>query len=451
MTFIPYEQYNTANRLGQAQEGSNATLRFHDELYPGPNKQTAKSAEISSSNDSQPSAVVMPADVKRLLERDFKIFDRDGSGRISDKEINQSLQDGRLSFEDQQLAAALKALSQDLHVNSPRSGISLDDVAKFDKMQKEVSAKTNSDSPLFSDPDLTREAVHQYRNQHFSAWNNFNPFHSPSSEEIVLSASAAMASVRREANQSLYENEQHPLACIKPEAIHQGQSGDCYFLSALASMSATKQGKQSILNMIDDNKDGTYTVKFPSAPDEPITVKAPTPAEMATYQGSSGHGTWAAVLEKAYGDYCNKHFWRRTPLNPFPSDEAQKGTDGGSLFHAGLRVLTGKGVDADYNITTSLDTMDRKLSEAFAQGHPVTAYTNVPVWKTFSRNDIPLGHEYGVLNYNQATRMITILNPWGFQEPEDANGKPLDGKDDGIFTISLSDFNKKFTGLAYSK
>src|SRR4029453_6235089 len=77
------------------------------------------------------------------------------------------------------------------------------------------------------------------------------------------------------------------------------------FLKARAALADTPAGKQSIKDMIHVNDDGTYTVTFPGAPDQPVTVAAPTDAELARYAGGSDCGTWAAVLEKAYGKYCD--------------------------------------------------------------------------------------------------------------------------------------------------
>lgn len=464
MTRIPFEQ--GAQSDAPALTAKNAIgSPFHDEVYAASKATPAKGAvptseQVARTETGAPACEqVMPADVKQLMQRDFKIFDRDGNGRISEAEITQALQDKSLSCEDQQVAAFLKVINEKFHTTGIgfARGVSLDNIEDYDRMQKEVGKAGNDASKLAANPEITREELHQYEQQHSSVWRQINelkPALPADREDVVLATSSAMAGVRREeANNRLYEDEKNPLQSITPEAIKQGAVGDCYFLSAVASLAVTNAGKESIANMIQDNKDGSYTVKFPGAADEPITVKAPTAAEMAIYEEPLGHGTWAAVLEKGYGQYCNQHFWRRSPLpNPLPGETPQKGTDGGSYGHAGLKILTGKDVDEDINILTSYDTMDRKLTAAFKEESPVTAYTGhlIPS-ELFDKNDVPSGHEYSVLNYDHATRMITLRNPWGYQEPEDASGKPVDGKYDGIFTMSLTEFNKRFEGLAYTK
>ena len=47
------------------------------------------------------------------------------------------------------------------------------------------------------------------------------------------------------------------------ERVQQQGTGDCYLLATLKSLSESPQGQEIIKNTIQDNNDGTYTVKFP--------------------------------------------------------------------------------------------------------------------------------------------------------------------------------------------
>lgn len=60
-------------------------------------------------------------------------------------------------------------------------------------------------------------------------------------------------------------------------------------------------------------------------------------------------------------------------------------------------------------------------------------------------------HEYSIENYDPATRTVTIRNPWGKGDPLTADGKPRDGKDDGVFTMSLDEFQRTFSDVAYGQ
>ena len=60
--------------------------------------------------------------------------------------------------------------------------------------------------------------------------------------------------------------------------LAQGSAGDCYFLAALASLA--QRNPQKIVDMIHDNKNGTYDVKFS---DRTVTINAPTDTELGLY------------------------------------------------------------------------------------------------------------------------------------------------------------------------
>lgn len=55
--------------------------------------------------------------------------------------------------------------------------------------------------------------------------------------------------------------------------FYQGDIGDCWFLSSIAAVKRSPKGQEILNNMITDNKDGTYTVKFKGA-DKEYTVNA---------------------------------------------------------------------------------------------------------------------------------------------------------------------------------
>src|SRR5262249_28812147 len=133
------------------------------------------------------------------------------------------------------------------------------------------------------------------------AYNNDVASHSPTDlfNAVDNTLYNSGDSIRRSCH-SLYATA-NPLDSIRPEAIHQGSIGDCYFLSAMASMANDPVGRQQLHDMIHDNGNGTYTVTFPGAPDEPVTVSAPADAETALFAQGNKLGTWPAILERAYG------------------------------------------------------------------------------------------------------------------------------------------------------
>lgn len=257
-------------------------------------------------------------------------------------------------------------------------------------------------------------------------------------------------------NYKLFASE-NPMDSIVPEAAAQGGIGDCYFISAISSTASTEQGRRAIRDMIQENNDGTYTVTFPGAPDEPITITRPTDAQLALYARGTDHGIWAAVLEKAYGEYASRSVWRRDIFGLSGSDIPQENVGNGSLFSDGVRMMSPDGVDSySFGYTDAQDEqMNSVLTDAFRDGRSVTLGRNGSILEsvgvTDSDNQIPRKHEYAVIGYDPETRMVTIRNPWGHAEPMDENGNPKDGKNDGVFQLTLEQTRQTFSKLSVGK
>jgi hypothetical protein len=244
---------------------------------------------------------------------------------------------------------------------------------------------------------------------------------------------------------NLYSDANRPVNSIVPDAIKQGSIGDCYFLAAVGSLA--KIDPQAIQDMIKENGDGTYTVTFPGAPNEPITVAAPTDSELKKFaHDSCCYGTWVPVLEKAYGTYCQKHWWRRTVFNLGGGDAPSEGADGGSYFHSGLSIITPGGVSTDSTTFSRYSTLSTHIKKALDEKRPVTVSTSA----FNNRFELPTKHEYSVLaftpNHDDPSKgIVTIYNPWG--DSEDAG---LYGSTRATFQMSLNNLCKTFCDVAYA-
>ena len=62
-----------------------------------------------------------------------------------------------------------------------------------------------------------------------------------------------------------------------------------------------------------------------------------------------------------------------------------------------------------------------------------------------------MGHAYTVTRFDREKDTVSLRNPWGSTEPVGADGKPLDGTDDGTFTIPMKDFDKYYSLAAYEE
>jgi hypothetical protein len=226
------------------------------------------------------------------------------------------------------------------------------------------------------------------------------------------------------------DHKDDPLAAITPEAVHQGNLGDCYFLAPVASLAATNP--QAIKDMIRDNGNNTYTVTFPGDPTHPVTVDAPTDAELAKYaHNDQANGDWVNVLEKAHRKYTGRE-------TEDPGDNPQKA----------ITLLTGKNT-IDDDLTggfarigrTTEENVAKDIKNAMKDGRVITADTSDG---NFLRDylgadnnpgELVHNHAFAITGFDEKTNMITMRNPWG-----------NDGKE-GTFQISLDDFYNKFSDM----
>jgi hypothetical protein len=234
-----------------------------------------------------------------------------------------------------------------------------------------------------------------------------------------------------------------PLKSITTNGVKQGAIGDCYFEAPLASLAKTDPAL--IRDSIVDNHNGTYTVTFAGAKDEPITVKAPTEAELSIYNRGGTSGEWASVMEKAYGQYRENHAWlsSRTP---------QESADGGAPAAPVVSLLTGK--DADYLEITDLSQEEaaNRLKQAFSPDSPLVVVAGTPSdlfgnWSSgpsVTADGFDKCHDYSVISFTPIGKddgKVGLRNPHA--------GK--DGTPDGTIEIPLAEFLRNFQDISIEK
>lgn len=333
----------------------------------------------------------------------FKTFDKDGSGSLTKQEVEAGIADSKTSQADRDALSGLAKLDI---INNPK-GVSAEQI---DAAQKKVWSDTE-DAKLV-----------------LGAWQTENNISAGQKAKI---------------SGDLFADKNNPLKSINPEAISQGSLGDCYFVASLASLA--KSNPQIIKDSIKDNGDGTYTVTFPGAKDEPMTVKAPTEAERGIYNRATEHGTWASVMEKAYGQYCQQHWYRRGPFQDAGMTPAE-GAEGGGIASRTMALLTDNSIDTDELFLTRQSTVARKLEEAFKNSKSVTAGTNQGIFAESSADNFALGHVYSVTNFapdGNGGGQITIRNPWGKDAGKESTR--------GTITMSLDKFMKNFSDISYEQ
>lgn len=219
---------------------------------------------------------------------------------------------------------------------------------------------------------------------------------------------------------------------IHPNDITQGGLGDCYFLASMAAIA--KQNPELIKNMIQDNKDGTYTVTFyerrsfyefwkPEFEAVKITVDNTFPVRDGSPIFSQPGDTsgdekelWPMIAEKAYAKWRGGY---GDIEGGWPHDAMEQITGASSHTYdpASINIhdlanyqKQGFAITADTHYDSKLTLGDYEIID-FRDKTDTTLYT---------KNKGPLvpDHSYYVTNVNEETKTVTLRNPWGWNRGE---------------------------------
>lgn len=280
---------------------------------------------------------------------------------------------------------------------------------------------------------------------------------------------------------------------IRGTDVVQGGVYDCRFLSALASLASSKNGRESIEKMIKSQPDGSFTVTFPGDSTNPVTVGPLTQTEVRLYARAedrashSSSGMWVPVIEKAYGRYRIDHMSgidRVLRLLKHTIFEARLdsapilvgfGASYGSGDDLAMSLLTdrptkqlmtwgyeigtfglGKGYatvrqvqswfDRAKTVKSFEDEQHAALVASSKSGGIATAGTELS--QDAATVGLRPGHAYALIGYDVDKRVVLISDPMGKIEFRDGeSGSVRDGVNDGIFMLSLTDFNRYFSHL----
>jgi hypothetical protein len=192
--------------------------------------------------------------------------------------------------------------------------------------------------------------------------------------------------------------------------IKQGDAGDCYFLAALMTVAA--RSPETVLNMVHDNGNGTYTISFHSKYDgvpNPVTVtvngdlpfRRDKPFENGIENIDGKNVSWAAIIEKG---------WAAANGNSY------KGINGTDLsnaqdhdVHNGLYAITGeRGVDRNPGGPMT-EVSFGQIVEDFASGLITLGTSN-------SDGKLVSDHSYALLGVNSSDQTVVVGDPEGGQK-----------------------------------
>ncbi len=231
--------------------------------------------------------------------------------------------------------------------------------------------------------------------------------------------------------------------------IDQGVLNDCVLLASLAatfapqSNDAGNSSSKAINDMLIDNGDNTYSVRFfnQNQKAEWVTVDNRLAKEQQNVlRASKIGGLWVPIIEKAYAQWFE--------LNKDPKDlSAKTGWDiigNGDYYSVGLQRITGRTNQYYWKGGGSSDYSFNLIKESLAQGQAILAGNA----DSKDSSKFILNHAYSVTNAyldSNGNQRVVVRNPWGIDKiNEKGYSIAVTGSNDGFVDLSFSEF-RSFT------
>ena len=221
--------------------------------------------------------------------------------------------------------------------------------------------------------------------------------------------------------------------------IEQGPAGDCHFVSAVGWNVLRRP--DVVRRAIQPLPDGGHRVTFPDG--SSATISAPTDTELALQDSAATlrTGLWMAVLEKAAGTVRARGGGKAAAA---PDPVLAIDVPGGPQWE--VQLWTGRRPNG-----FALGTRAHlgKLRAALVRMHDRGLMAEV-LLRNRPAAKLPWDHVYAVLDFDPASDVLTLWNPWGTDfRPQGPSG-PENGyaRDRGVFRIPLGEFVAFFTYLS---
>ena len=333
--------------------------------------------------------------VKRILERNLPVWDLNGDGKVSRREVDRFMSDETIQGLDAVTLATLKWTFR-----------------KFPEMGK---AGVNS-SNLFSG-----------RSHHgMTVLDRFQSYQE-----------------KLDSSETLFEG-----GAPNPHSIRQGLHGSCNLLAALTVQAARKPYK-----LVDAIKaeTGGYRVSFSSYD---VFVSKPTTVERLT--GSQSNGIWANVFEKAMAQRNPKKLKSTGDVYDnldlgLSADDVIRSLSGCSYTEVFSPVAL---PDSSFKrrllkkseaFPSLLERADEALTRGVEEGRLILAGTSRD--PRSGEQTYQAGHAYAITDYDSKTRRVTLRNPWGHTDLRGLESVLEDELDDGTFQATLEGLLKNFSSV----
>ena len=218
------------------------------------------------------------------------------------------------------------------------------------------------------------------------------------------------------------------------EDVVQGQNGsrylgDCWLLGSLAAIAHTQPN--ILEEAITDHGDGTYTVRLykedsrGSMVADDIRVEGSLPrtanGQDAYAQRQNPHEIWVGIIEEAFASWKGSY-----------------GALDGGIPSDALTALTGRSTETEFMNDAAPQELGEMMQSVSTSGEPMVAASRADL--SLQQGGIVPGHAHTILDVSEqgGTTLITLRDPFAMYEP-DGNGAK-----DGVFTLTLEEFQQRF-------
>jgi calpain-15 len=271
-------------------------------------------------------------------------------------------------------------------------------------------------------------------------------------------------------------------ANIDPSDLHQGQLGDCWLISAMASIA---EYPDTVQDLIDDNGDGTYNVHLFNYAEEAmqsimVNDQVPTQGGQPMFVQPTGQTEiWPCIIEKGFaklsGGYAaidgGTPIWAFGVMKGIPNMALFTQDDGDgpyteldptfSCSNVTDDMANGFPVGGDFDP----DDMFEKLKDFNDKELLMAAGSNNGQDSEQSQQGVVQGHAYSILDVKEVGdyKLVQLRNPWGQteytgpwsdgspewdQNPDVASECGYTGPaDDGKFWMPFDEFGKEYGSI----
>lgn len=321
------------------------------------------------------------------VKRNFKQWDLDGDGALSNLELDKALANPELKGEAAAAAVVLRRQSTALQtcISESAQGVTIADLEYF-----------------------TAHGV---------------PDNSAATFKINMGykANCKAAAQLGPAPSLLSEN-------FDPLQVEQGRAGSCVLLSTQAGAKP-----ENLKAMFEPVNDGTVNVRF--ADGEIQNVRDLTLAERLYHAKSPGGGRWPGLMEVAIGQRIFEHSPKedgsfRSAANGINPEEASQALHGRSIARVNLDEISLK-----QTREMLISLMDCPQPWLAGSRKTIKGQDSVISIEDL-HNGIHNNHAYSIQGFDADSDTVSLRNPWRHGEWV---LRP-DGKDDGTFSMPLKDF-----------